>query len=465
MIYIRTCAYNAQKTLKRAIDSVLDQTYPNFEYHILDNGSTDRTRKIIQEYAKEDQRIVPYYNQVNRAFHENPDFWNLSKRIPQNDYFCILDADDAYEPTFFEEMLNFLQTNDLGMAACGTIFLDAQSGKAVGGRVLPANVVVDTPEKWNVYFPAIHWNLRQVWGKLYTSKAAFVRIETELPDWWPKAYGGDTVNVLESVKAARNFGVYAKPLHTYTLSKKSVSHQWIPGREQADVILHHKAIEFLEAMCGKVSKPNLTFLYAVYFHALKDTLLVLFHVQLSMCDKLVNLKTILTNHATQGMFVADMTQCGISEGDKQKLFKEIFQWLEHQSKQYTEENIAQLSDVYMQFNLDFTKLIPTNQLLWYVRNIPQVLMLLVKRDYDSAMEQLSNFFAKHPCKEIFPVELAQRLSALLQKENEYILYSKLLIKILIKNGDKEHAQRELLEWEQMLPEDEDLKKFRRCLFE
>ena len=43
MIYVRTCAYNAEKTLKRAIDSILQQTYQDFEYHILENGSSDGT--------------------------------------------------------------------------------------------------------------------------------------------------------------------------------------------------------------------------------------------------------------------------------------------------------------------------------------------------------------------------------------------------------------------------------------
>ena len=43
MIYVRTCAYNAEKTIRRAMDSVLNQTYRDITYYVLDNGSTDRT--------------------------------------------------------------------------------------------------------------------------------------------------------------------------------------------------------------------------------------------------------------------------------------------------------------------------------------------------------------------------------------------------------------------------------------
>ncbi|MCX4304592.1 MAG: glycosyltransferase family A protein [Acetatifactor sp.] len=70
MIYVRTCAYNSEKTLKRAIESILNQTYEDFEYHILDNGSTDCTGEIIREYASRDKRIVPYYSCKNRDFTE-----------------------------------------------------------------------------------------------------------------------------------------------------------------------------------------------------------------------------------------------------------------------------------------------------------------------------------------------------------------------------------------------------------
>ena len=58
-IYFQTCAYNAEKTLARCVDSVFNQTKhsENIEYWFLENGSTDRTREMIQEYARNDSRI------------------------------------------------------------------------------------------------------------------------------------------------------------------------------------------------------------------------------------------------------------------------------------------------------------------------------------------------------------------------------------------------------------------------
>ena len=89
MIYVRTCAYNAEKTIRRAMDSVLNQTYRDITYYVLDNGSTDRTGEIVKEYALNDSRVVPFYNKVNRDLTENPQFWLVSHELKEEDYFCI----------------------------------------------------------------------------------------------------------------------------------------------------------------------------------------------------------------------------------------------------------------------------------------------------------------------------------------------------------------------------------------
>ena len=142
MIYVRTCAYNAEKTLKRAIESILNQTYGDFRFYILDNGSTDGTREIIRYYAEKDERIVPFYNERNFDRSENFDFWNLIDSLVEGDYICFLDADDAYDTRFLEESFRFLTENQLDMVMCGSVFMDEETWTSYGARVLPEDIVI-----------------------------------------------------------------------------------------------------------------------------------------------------------------------------------------------------------------------------------------------------------------------------------------------------------------------------------
>lgn len=141
-----------------------------------------------------------------------------------------------------------------------------------------------------------------MWGKLYSAKAAAARYETETPDWWPKAYGGDTINVMACAEAACSFGVYAKILHSYTVSQKSVSHQWISGRTESDVILHEKTTDFLEKMSGRVSAQNRVFLASVYANAVSDTVGVIHNASLSKIDKLREYRRIIEQPITKESF-------------------------------------------------------------------------------------------------------------------------------------------------------------------
>lgn len=461
MIYIRTTAYNAKNTLKRAIDSVLQQTYQDFEYHILDNGSTDSTGDIIRAYAEKDRRIVPYFSKVNRAFQENQDFWYLYRHIPEGDYFCMLDADDAYAPTFFQEMLSFMEANHLEIAACGSVLLDAESGKETGRRMLNQNVVARTPQVFDRYFPRIHWNLRQMWGKLYSSRAAAAWYDVlDRPDWYPKGgYGGDTVNVLQSVRTVKQFGVYAKALHYYTVSQRSRSYQWVPGREESDLILHEKTEEFLQDCCGIISEQNLSFLYMVYCYAVRDTIRVLVNSDLSLSGKLSCLKTIMTRELTKQAFSADLSSCGVTDQDQ--LVHNALQWLTSQGG-YTQEDVPLLVDIYTTQNPDFEQLVPGDTILWYLRKTPQTVLALAEKDYLAAATTMAEVLAKE-CTELFPVVLAQTLASLLGNEDAYIIYSKVLIELQIQAGMYEEAEKALGEWEALLPGDEDLAELRKSL--
>jgi glycosyltransferase involved in cell wall biosynthesis len=106
--------YNGSKCMKRAIESILAQTYTNFEFIIVDDGSTDDTAKIIHSYN--DKRIK-YIYQENKG----PVFaYNNGFKEAKGDYIFIQDHDDFSFPDRIEEQLIYTVTYSLDI--CGTFF-------------------------------------------------------------------------------------------------------------------------------------------------------------------------------------------------------------------------------------------------------------------------------------------------------------------------------------------------------
>ena len=463
MIYIRTCAYNAEKTIRKAIDSVLNQSYDEFVYYILDNGSTDRTGEIITEYAKKDKRVVPFYNKKNRVLEENPDFWLLTKKMNEDDFFCILDADDAYDLTFLEEMLDFMKENALDMAACGSRFIDSKTGEVIGERVLERNHVAYDEQSYEMEFPIMHWNLRQAWGKLYTAKAARVRYEIELPEWFPRAYGGDTVNVYACVTESERIGVYGKCMHSYLMSQGSISYEWRDGREVCDFTLFEKAKELLLHKCGQVSPRNLNFLYAVQFNALKDTLRVLFKSDLSAERKIEIMKGVFENPITKQTF---REEGNVTQEEKTQLLIEVVCGIIELAQSIAETSLQDISDIFKGFNVNFSELIPVEHLGWYMKKLPMIVRNVALGEYEYGVNNLLFYLAKEREADLavdYPFVLGQMLASLRNEEAKYVYFSKQLICWCVENNQQERARRELNEWLQLLPEDKELKELNlRC---
>lgn len=459
MIYFRTHAYNAEKTLARTIESILNQTYGEFTYYLLDHGSNDRTGEIIRDYAKRDKRIVPFYNKRNRDYTENPDFWSISHRLQDGDYFCILDADDVYEPTFLEEMLKFLTENELDIAICGSKFIDAATGKVCGEHVMQHDYVLTDAQSFEAYFPVVHWNLRQVWGKLYTPKAARARYEgTEMPEWYPK-YGGDTIQVYESVKVSERIGVYAKALHCYTISQGSGSYRWDEGRKTDDFVVFEKAKECLEQKCGGVSGRNLSFLYAVQFNALKDTLRVLYRSDLAPERKISVTKEIFRHPVTKAVFVEETIS--VTKENKTEFLTGLVCQLIELAQNVDASSLSDVFEIFSSLNVNFPRFIAEESVGWYVKMLPVVIRNIALGEYEYAMNNLIVYLGgdkETKPESDFPFVLGQMLAAMREEEQKYIFFSKKLIHWCIENNQSERARYDLNDWLKILPEDEELKE-------
>ena len=100
MISIIIPAYNAGDYLANTIESVFNQTYPDFELLLIDDGSTDHTHEIVQAFQSKDNRIKYYYKPNGGVSSAR----NLGIKKARGEYFTFLDSDDTYEPAFLEKM-------------------------------------------------------------------------------------------------------------------------------------------------------------------------------------------------------------------------------------------------------------------------------------------------------------------------------------------------------------------------
>ena len=101
--------FNGEKFIRKAIDSVLSQTFSNYTLIISDNCSTDNTSLICQEYEKKEKRIRYIRHGKNSG-----GTWNFGFLLEQasTKYFVWLGADDYWEPTFLEKNFNILESNN-----------------------------------------------------------------------------------------------------------------------------------------------------------------------------------------------------------------------------------------------------------------------------------------------------------------------------------------------------------------
>lgn len=120
-------AYNAERYVKEALDSALAQTYPNCEVIVVDDGSTDRTRTILESYMAEGK--IRYIYQKNKGL---AGARNVGIRAARGEYIALLDSDDILLPDKVREQVEALESHpSYGVCYCDILhFTDPPAGRA-----------------------------------------------------------------------------------------------------------------------------------------------------------------------------------------------------------------------------------------------------------------------------------------------------------------------------------------------
>jgi glycosyltransferase involved in cell wall biosynthesis len=121
--------FNGEKYLHQSIESILQQTYYDFELIISDNGSIDHTQEICQKYAALDNRIRYYRNRNNIG---GPRNYNKVFQLSSSEYFKWAAYDDVLAPEFLKKCINVLETDTSVVGCCCKTGRIDQNGNFLG---------------------------------------------------------------------------------------------------------------------------------------------------------------------------------------------------------------------------------------------------------------------------------------------------------------------------------------------
>lgn len=413
-VVVYTYAYNAQATIDRAIQSIINQSHGNWIFYCVDNGSTDCTGEIIRRYAESDSRIIALANEKNQVWSDGNSSIDIIEKSNEEDYFVSLDADDEYLPDFFKASLEFIKENRVDIVACGSDFIESRTNQSQGARILSSDLIIEG-EDFSKYFSVYHEFTRTIWGKVYPIsllrkfyfKGCFSHITV--------SYGGDTVFCLKAFEVANRVGILAGLHHKYYVSSSSVSYKFNDKRIQSDRTLDDVARQFLLDKCGVITSRNNHFIQMVYFGAIIETIDVLLNAQIPATEKLEGLHDIFTSEHTERL-VAENVYTIEKDGN----FPTAVSWILAQNENRKSKNAKIAAAILLAIHKNLPETITKESLTYLLMKIPDVVGFVLCKDYSNAIEQLQLYQKEHDVDNEFLAQLEITALCALNKPDDEI---------------------------------------------
>lgn len=121
LVSIIMAAYNAEKTIRKAIGSVLDQSYQEWELIVVDDCSTDGTSLIVEQIRAQEQRVRYLRNETNSGVSKSR---KRGLEAAQGEWIAVLDSDDAWTTDKLEKQIRLTKEKEAQLVFTGSAFMD-----------------------------------------------------------------------------------------------------------------------------------------------------------------------------------------------------------------------------------------------------------------------------------------------------------------------------------------------------
>ena len=215
--------YQAEQCLRPCVESVLGQTFSDWELLLIDDGCTDGSSALCDSYAAQDSRIRVFHKRPNAGVSEAR---NTGLREAQGDRIAFLDADDQLEPRALETLWSMLEQSGADTAGCA--HLNVTPGGTSPELLLPAGLYDRQGILDHVVYPLLGDRLRApvfngfIWRYLFSGD-----LLRRYRITFSGAYLEDELFLMEYFCHAQKLAVTDQPLYRYVWNPASITHKYM----------------------------------------------------------------------------------------------------------------------------------------------------------------------------------------------------------------------------------------------
>lgn len=233
MISIIIPVYNVEEFLDQCISSVVQQTYNNLEIILIDDGSSDNSGKICDEWAKKDKRIKVIHKENGGL----SDARNVGINLAKGEYISFIDSDDYILETYFEYLYNLIITTNSDLSVCRCKKVDEKGNqiarikqKQFKDKLLTGNINCMRDFLCNYDIDTV------AWGKLYRKSLFNTGIRYPVG-----RYHEDVWTTYKLIARCNKIIIGSEALYCYRQRNSSINHSFSHRRH-------------LDAIEGKIKK-------------------------------------------------------------------------------------------------------------------------------------------------------------------------------------------------------------------
>ena len=217
MISIIVPVYNVEKYICRCIDSILAQTYKDFELILVDDGSTDSSGKICDDYKERDKRIKVIHKENGGLSSAR----NVGIDVAEGDYIGFIDSDDYIRKDMYEILYKCIQKNNCDISICNYLFIDEDGNGVthmnndlpIKDEIISGYEAIEKMCSYKGFYYITAWNKLYNKHIISSNKFPIGRVHE------------DVFNSYKILFNSNKVGCVYEPLYYYTINSNGITHK------------------------------------------------------------------------------------------------------------------------------------------------------------------------------------------------------------------------------------------------